>query len=300
MKKFNNYFSGVDNDLLKRNYMDACSDKDFSNYLDRLNIKEDLIIKNLSNIYDCYLEEKNYLNGDSDCLNNEVVGFIKTPSVYQNIINYSYVACPNKQNEINNTKYKKNIDLFDMSEEIKNASFDSIYKDDKLRMPILKYFKDFMNEYKKGEKPKGLYLNGSFGVGKTYLVAALFNEMAKKGHKSVLIYYPEFLRNLKASFSDNYNEKFESVKRAPLLLFDDIGAENCSNWARDEILGTILQYRMEMKLPTFFTSNLNLEELEVFLTSTSSGVDKIKARRIIERIKQLTTNIELVSENRRN
>ena len=95
------------------------------------------------------------------------------------------------------------------------------------------------------------------------------------------------------------NLKFELLKKIPLLLLDDIGAENCSNWSRDEVLGPILQYRMDNHLPTFFTSNLTLEELETSLATTSSGVDKLKARRIIERIKQLTVQLELVSKNRR-
>ena len=123
--------------------------------------------------------------------------------------------------------------------------------------------------------------------------------MAKKGIRSILIYYPEFLRKLKSSFQTNYDEQFEEIKRIPLLLLDDIGAENCSNWSRDEVLGPILQYRMENHLPTFFTSNLTLEELEKALSITTSGVDKLKARRIVERIKQLTINHELISKNRR-
>ena len=186
-----------------------------------------------------------------------------------------------------------------MPKEIKNASFKEIYKDDKARVPIIKYFKEFMDNYQNEKKPKGIYLNGSFGSGKTYLIASLFNEMAKKGEKSILIYYPEFLRSLKASFQTNYTEQFNYIKKIPLLLLDDIGAENCSNWSRDEVLGPILQYRMENCLPTFFTSNLNLEELEKHLGITSSGVDKVKARRIIERIKQLTIYQELISKNRR-
>ena len=56
---------------------------------------------------------------------------------------------------------------------------------------------------------------------------------------------------------------------------------------------------MENHLPTFFTSNLTIEELEKSLSITSSGVDKIKAKRIIERIKQLTIQEELISKNRR-
>ena len=103
----------------------------------------------------------------------------------------------------------------------------------------------------------------------------------------------------KASFQTNYDEQFNYIKKVPLLLLDDIGAENCSNWSRDEVLGPILQYRMENHLPTFFTSNLTLEELENSLAMTSNGVDKVKARRIVERIKQLTTDLELISKNRR-
>ncbi len=76
--------------------------------------------------------------------------------------------------------------------------------------------------------------------------------------------------------------------------------ENNTSWSRDEILGTILQYRMDNNLLTFITSNLNLEELEEHLKTTNKSVDDIKARRIIERIKYLTLDFELISENKRN
>ena len=56
---------------------------------------------------------------------------------------------------------------------------------------------------------------------------------------------------------------------------------------------------MEENLPTFFTSNLTLSELENNLSITSSGVDNVKARRIVERIRQLSVQMELVSKNRR-
>ena len=196
--------------------------------------------------------------------------------------------------------YKENLDLYELPKEIKDASFKDIYKDDKARIPIIKYFKEFIDNYNNEDKPKGIYLNGSFGSGKTYLIASLFNEMAKKGVRSILVYYPDFLLNLKTSFSNDFSEKIDQTKKVPLLLLDDIGAENTSPWSRDEILGPILQYRMENNLPTFFTSNLTLNELEKALATTSSGVDKVKAKRIIERIKQLTVNLELVSKNRRN
>ena len=56
---------------------------------------------------------------------------------------------------------------------------------------------------------------------------------------------------------------------------------------------------MDNSLITFFTSNFTIEELESHLSSTKDKIDKVKSRRIIERIKHLTTDIELVGENRR-
>ena len=50
---------------------------------------------------------------------------------------------------------------------------------------------------------------------------------------------------------------------------------------------------MDNKLTTFFTSNLTLEELEVHLSEGKNSVDKLKAKRIIERIKYLTSELKL-------
>ncbi len=285
---------------LTHSFQDACHDKNFKDFVYNLNVKEEVLMHYTSNLKDAFVEHKNCKNckGLSSC-KNKLNGYIYTPIKDNNIISFSYFACSKKIQENKLNEYKKNLDIFDMPKEIKEASLKNTYKDDKNRIPIIKYFKEFIDNYNNDTKPKGIYLTGSFGSGKTYLIAALFNEMAKKGVNSVLVYYPEFLRNLKASFNTNYNEKFNILMKSPMLLLDDIGAENCSNWSRDEVLGPILQYRMENNLPTFFTSNLTLDELETALSTTTSGVDKLKARRIIERIKQLTVTLELVSKNRR-
>ena len=160
---------------------------------------------------------------------------------------------------------------------------------------------EFMIRILKDKKVKGIYLHGSFGTGKTYIVSALLNELAKRGHKVAIVYYPEFLRALKESFNttDEFKNKFNYIKKVELLLLDDIGAETVTEWSRDEILGPILQYRMENNLSTFITSNLNLEELEVHLSIVKNNTDKVKARRIIERIKQLTEPMEMISKNLR-
>lgn len=285
---------------LKHSFMDACSNKAFYEFIKTLPIEEEILIKYTSKLEDAEKEYSNCKNckGFSSC-KNQIKGYCYSPIKENDTINFSYIMCK-KLSELEKEKeYLKNINYYEVSEELKKASFKDLYKDDVNRVPILKYITEFIKKYQNNEKVKGLYLNGSFGSGKTYLISALFNDMAKKGYKCAIVYYPEFLRDLKASFNKDYEEKFNYIKKTDLLLLDDIGAENVTSFNRDEVLGPILQYRMEEDLPTFFTSNLTLEELENNLSLTSSGVDRVKARRIIERIKQLTIEIKLVSKNRR-
>ena len=127
----------------------------------------------------------------------------------------------------------------------------------------------------------------------------MINELVKDGFTAALVYYPEFLRILKSSFKTDFDEQFDYARKVDLLLLDDIGAENLTSWSRDEILGPILQYRMDNKLATFFTSNLSIEELEVHLSEGKESIDKLKAKRIIERIRFLTEDLKLISKNQR-
>ena len=232
---------------------------------------------------------------------NEIKGYVYYPEKNEEDIEFCYIPCKYKQELDETNKYKENIYYFNVPETLKNATMASIDISDKNRFELIKWIKNFINNYKANIPTKGLYLNGNFGCGKTYLLTAMLNELAKQGHKVAMVYYPEFLRSLKESFQDGSEFKymFNYIKKAELLLLDDIGAETLTEWSRDEILGTILQYRMEENLKTFFTSNLNIKELETHLSITNKDIDKVKARRIIERIKQLTEEMTLISENKR-
>ena len=295
-------FGKVDKKALENNFVKALKDEEFVKVVNELKINDEVKYRYTTGLQE--VAEVNKICANCKGLSNcpfDIVGLRKIAVVNNNVINFMYKKCDYKEKNDKDKEYLKNIFSYKMPKEIREASFKNIYKDDSSRLDTIKYLKKFYDEYKKGEKIKGLYLHGNFGCGKTYLIAALFNELAKKDIKSTIIYFPEFLRSLKASFNnpeDTYEERFDAVKEANLLLLDDIGAEKLTDWARDEVLGVILQYRMEEHLPTFFTSNLNLTELEKHL-HTGSTEDKINARRIIERIKYLTIDIEMNSINRR-
>ena len=294
----NNKYS-FDRFELEKNFDIALEDDTFKKIVSRLKLSRDELIKYTSNVEDSANELKNCKNCKNimEC-KNSICGYVYYPSVEQGNLVFSYVPCKYKKKLDTDTAYRDNIISFVMPKEIVNASMKNIYTDDKNRLEAIKWLTTFIKKVENNEKSKGLFLTGNFGCGKTYLVAACFNELAKKGKNVACLYYPEFLRNLKERFSEDYKEIFDKVKKCDLLLIDDIGAETVTSWNRDEVLGTILQYRMQEGLPTFFTSNLSIKELEVHLAGNDSE-GKIKARRIIERIKYLTDNITMIAENRR-
>ena len=299
MKDIKEFKNITDNNIfLEKEYKEALKDEYFKKIVSSLKLDDKELMKYTSKIMQAATELKNS-EKDDRCLLNEIPGFIFTPYVVDGVLNFTYKASKAKQEELNEVEYVKNGYKFEVSKQIRNAKMSEIYTDDKNRIELIKWVTTFIKEYKKGNTTKGLYLSGNFGSGKSYIVSACLNELIKDGHSAAMIYYPEFLRSLKSSFSTDFDEQYDYARKSDLLLLDDIGAENVTPWSRDEILGPILQYRMENNLPTFFTSNLTMEELEIHLSEGKNSVDKVKAKRIIERIKYLSTELKLISKNQR-
>ena len=284
-----------DTTTLKAKFNKALEDKYFYKICKSLDLPLETLINYTSTLKEAAKEFENCSNckGIENCANLVRGSFLKADKNNCGI-SFSYVDCRYTTKE----KYKENVTFtyFDLPLKMKEASIANIYTDDKSRVEIIKKMKSFLDSYMKGEKPKGIYLYGSFGAGKSYLIAALFNEFAKKNIRSVIVHVPELLRSIKDSFDNDYSERFDELLNTPLLLLDDIGAEYLTAWSRDEVLEPILQYRMDQELPTFFTSNYSIKDIENHFIINN---DKMKAKRIIERINQVSEPIELVGKNRR-
>ncbi|QYY43464.1 primosomal protein DnaI [Aneurinibacillus thermoaerophilus] len=185
--------------------------------------------------------------------------------------------------------------------EILAASFASI-EGDKERIDAINAVMNFCVTVEPG-KPgtKGLYFYGPFGVGKSYMMGAAAKKLAERGIASLMVYTPDFFREIKDALNDNtVQEKIAVLKEVPVLILDDIGAETLSPWARDEVLGAILQYRVSENLPVLYTSNYTYDELEEHLAhSQKAGVEQLKAMRIMERIRYYTDAYKVDGINRR-
>lgn len=156
-------------------------------------------------------------------------------------------------------------------------------------------------EYCDHSDQKGFFLYGHVGVGKSYLAALVCNDLAKHGRKVGFIHVPTMCSRMKSYLGeDEFDEQLYWMKNVDFLVMDDIGAESATPWIRDELLLPILNYRMENKLSTWFTSNEDYDSLFDHYKKCGSITEEIKAVRIMERIKALSKEIAVNGKNRRN
>ena len=294
MESMNVDSKNIDKEL-KKELLSAKKDEKFVKLMEKLKIDDKTASKYTSKLQEtlCELENCRHCKG-LYCCKNKLEGHVSYPKNENGRLIFSYVPCK-YQEKLNDELSNKTTSLYSLS----SARVKDIDISDKKRTEVICYLDKFFDEYSPAKNNVGLYLHGSFGSGKSFLVSALLNELHEKKKASVcVIYFPEALRTLKDDW-DDFGSKIEYLKSVDILLIDDIGAEKVTEWGRDEVLGTILQARMDSKLATFFTSNLSIKELESHLALSNKSDDLVKARRIIERIKQLTNDLELISVNRR-
>lgn len=268
-------------------------------------ITSEMVEKSLGKLYE-------YTNQSKECSKcpsldgciNIMQGYHPELIIQRNSIDLQYERCPRKIMNDEKRKNQKLIRSLHVPGEILRASFDDLHMEGDApgRLDAVDKAASFVMNYQAGKSQKGLYFYGKFGVGKSYLLGAIANELAKKHVSSMIVYVPELLREMKSAIGDStLNEKIEAVKREPVLMLDDIGAETMSSWTRDEVMGPILQFRMLENLPTLFTSNFDFDGLEHHLTYSQRGEEeKMKARRIMERIRYLSEPVLLDGRNRRN
>ncbi|WP_186578416.1 primosomal protein DnaI [Aquibacillus kalidii] len=260
------------------------------------------INRNLMKFYEYKTQSKNCADCPSleKCI-NILPGYTPHLSVESNDVHLAYEKCYKKEIHEDQNRRQSLVKSLYMPKDILEASFDNLDRHEETRYEAIREAASYIQNISSEQFEKGLYFYGPFGVGKTYLLGAIANKLAEKRISTMLIYMPEFVREMKSSLKDDsVNKKMEEFKKVQVLMIDDIGAESLSAWFRDEILGSILQYRMMERLPVFFTSNYSLKQLEHHLaTSTRGDTEEVKAGRIIERIKQVSKEVSLFGINRR-
>lgn len=264
-------------------------------------LSKEAVERSAAKLYEFVMERKKLESNQTTF----IPGYQPVLVMSNHLIDIEYI--PTKQTNMMERDRKRNalVKSISMPKLIRRASLEEYYQDPDREHALSAVLK-FVNEYLDAPKDfhKGVYLTGSFGVGKTYLMGAMANALADQGYSTTIIHFPSLAVELKNSIGEKGNaiqDKIDAVKRAPILVMDDIGADSISSWIRDDVLGVILEYRMQEELPTFFTSNFSMNQLEKeHLTVNQRGESEpLKAKRLMERIKFLSLEISMTGKNRR-
>ena len=293
-------------DVLKRqpsrlHYQDLVQkimkDPDVAAFIQQESLTPEELNRSISKFNQYITERDKFLRGDTDYIAKGYKPILVMNHGYADV---SYEETPELIAAEKEAAIKNRLKLINLPASLKQASLAQVDLDDLGRLPVFEKLLAFVEQYPTIRK--GLYLYGDFGVGKSFMVAALAHDLSeKRGVSSTLLHYPSFVIDVKNAIGDgNVKTLVDEIKLSEVLILDDIGAEQSTAWVRDEILQVILQYRMQENLPTFFTSNFNFEELEQHFAKGKHGNDETwEARRIMERIRYLAEETRLEGVNRR-
>lgn len=175
------------------------------------------------------------------------------------------VACPNYQgaddSRRNRLRRLGNLDAFT------EKTFDNFYIDPTLTPHERTSLEDALNKARGfAATPSGwLLLEGGYGSGKTHLAAAVANARLELGEAVLFITTPDLLDHLRSTFGPQsevaYDETFDRIREATLLVLDDLGVENPSAWAKEKLF-QLLNYRYIHRLPTILTTNVPTDALD--------------------------------------
>jgi DNA replication protein DnaC len=117
------------------------------------------------------------------------------------------------------------------------------------------------------QEPQGwLILYGSKGTGKSHLAAAVANyqETLPEAARPLTMFFvvPALLELLRSGYRrGDYNELLDLCLTCDLLILDDLGAEQETDWAAEKLF-VILNHRYQAELPALIVTNCRLEDLD--------------------------------------
>ncbi len=127
-----------------------------------------------------------------------------------------------------------------------------------------------------------LLLQGGYGCGKTHLAAAIANFAVGMGVPTLFLTVPDLLDTLRFSYDSEdttFEQRFNEIRNAPLLILDDFGTQNATAWAQEKLF-QITNYRYINKLPLVVTTNLDLDDIEARIRSRLADPELVSKIRI--------------------
>jgi DNA replication protein DnaC len=137
----------------------------------------------------------------------------------------------------------------------------------------------FETAQKYAQNLKGwVVFQGRTGCGKTHLAAAIANVSVNNKVPTLFLTAPDLLDDLRSTFGDDnvsFENKFDDIRKAQLLVLDDFGTQNASSWAQEKLF-QIINYRYINKLSTVITTNLSADDMEDRIRSRLQDIDLVQ------------------------
>jgi DNA replication protein DnaC len=139
--------------------------------------------------------------------------------------------------------------------EFLTARIPSIYRD---AVPRTQTARDWLQEYRDGVTHRGIVILGERGVGKTWEAYAIVRHLlVELGVPVHVVSAPDLVDKLRPN--DDGQADTGIFYATPILVIDDLGAENLSEWGAEQ-LWRIADMRCNNRLPFIITSNLTKEQ----------------------------------------
>ncbi|MFN2159021.1 MAG: ATP-binding protein [Anaerolineales bacterium] len=207
------------------------------------------------------------LPGDPDCPFCSGLGYIRNDVPVEDPDFGKVKICSCRQDDISDHIRRKLFSLSNLNE-LSNLTFDNFQP--RGRIGLWPYQAQSIElAYNQARQfaltPNGwLVLIGAFGCGKTHLAASIANQAVANELPTLFITVPDLLDSLRFSYNDpevRFQDRFESIRNAPLLILDDFGTQNATPWAQEKLF-QIINYRYINRLPMVVTTNLPIESIE--------------------------------------
>lgn len=168
-------------------------------------------------------------------------------------------------------------------------------------LAIAKRFADTFPE--RLEDGRGLYIEGTNGTGKTHLAAAIAIHLMQNLRRVIFRTYGDLLDEVKRTYDRDGNgateyELSQEYRNCDLLIIDDLGKEQCTDWSVSFLYG-VINDRYESMMPTIVTTNYDSDGLIKALTPTATG-DSQKAKAIVSRLYETSVVLTMAWDDYRN
>lgn len=190
----------------------------------------------------------------------------------------------------------------------------NIYKDNYMKKRLQKYnFENFIDTYEdtsiinqlikftdlciKSEMKNGLIIYGNIGYEKTHLGACIANKMIEHNKIVLMEKGSSIVDKIKESFNKESFSEIEIIdlySNVDMLIIDDFGNENLSNWALEKLY-KIISNRYDNELPVVITTKYNKEQL-IEKLSTENDIEI--AEEIVRILNEMCYGIVITEERK--